>query len=487
MVFFSTIQSSATNFFTTAGGTGPWNNASNWVGGAAGRPGNNTGYSNYSGPSNDTVFIDHPIYTELNFELGGAFVVVVIRSGGSLSINTSDNLNLNRSEVIVTGGTLNVTGNFTTQNPSPITISNNGTINVSGNMSINNTALTIDQGSTLNVGGSFTTSNTGATTVTINGDMIVGNGVSSIDADWIVGSTGNLDITGNFINDTGGTSFDIDGSVSVSGNTQFHSGLFEINSGGSFESSGTNLLIGGATITNNGSMNFPNMNNLDGWNAGGFDCDGSGSGTVGFGAGAYCAGACGAGQTGNCVDNGTPLPIELSYFSASLNNSFFEFEWETIMEENNDFFTIEYSSNLNDFKSLLETNGAGNSLSPITYHESVPAFSFEDILYFRLKQTDYDGHYSHSQLVAISNNGDFNSELKIYPNPTESNTLIQLSNINTETLTGYVLSPSTLKKVGEFEIQNGQAVIDFSYLDNGVYFLNVIGLSSSPFKLVIQK
>ena len=480
-----TVELLAANFYTQSGGNGLWNSTTNWVGGL--KTGNNAGASKWSAP-NDTVFIDHAIYTNQNFQLGGANLIVVIRTGGSLSITTSKNLTVNNSTIIVDGGTLNVTNNFTTSNPSPIIIRNNSTVNVTNDMTINNTALSIEAGSTLNVGGAFSTSNTSGSVINVGGHMNVGNGMSKIAGTWNIASTGSLDVTGNLTNDTGGITFNVDGDVAVSGNTSFHSGNFNIGSGGSFASSGSGQIVfGSANIINNGVMNFPNATSQNKW-GGTFDCDGSsGTGTVGFGSGDFCGGVCASGSGGSCVDFGVPLPIELRYFAVSIENNDFVFSWETAMEKNNDFFTIEYSFDLETFFVLLDKPSKGTSYSPTSYQESAPVFTFESIIYFRLKQTDYDGAHSYSQIVAVGSISQFDSELKIYPNPTSGNTLIQLAEINEELQTAYIFSSSTLTKVGEVEIEQGEVVVDLSYLENGVYFVKVGDLGNAVFKLVIQK
>lgn len=475
----------STNFYTQSGGTGQYANNSNWLGGAAGRPGSNTGYAKYGGPTNDTIFINHALSTTSNFEFGGQYVVVVIGSGGSLSINTTKNFNLNSSKIIVNGGTLNVSNNFTTSNPSPITIRNNGFINVTNNMTINNTTLTIEEGSTLTVGGAFSTSNTSGSMINLSGTMNVGKGMSMIAGTWNVNSSGTLNVTGNLVNDSGGTVFNVSGDIAVSGNTSFHSGNFNINSGGTYTSSGAGqVLFGAANITNDGVMNFPNATSQNKY-GGSFDCDGSsGNGTVGFGAGSFC-GSCNGGSA-RCVDNGVPLPIELNYFTASIVNDLFVFSWETLSEKNNDYFTIEYSFDLKVFDELLEEDGAGTSLSPISYERTDDVVAFENVIYFRLKQTDFDGQFSYSQIEAVSSSALKITELGVYPNPTEGRSLIKLAEVNTSPLEVFVLSSSTLQILDVFQIENGEAILDLPDYENGVYFLKIEN-RSTVYKLVIQK
>lgn len=108
--------------------------------------------------------------------------------------------------------------------------------------------------------------------------------------------------------------------------------------------------------------------------------------------GALCGASCGA------------LPITLGDFRAKLNESgFVDLSWTTFSEINNDFFTIEKSKNGFSFQQLRQIKGAGNSTVPLNYYE-VDDNPHEGISYYRLKQTDFDGKYSYSPIVAIDNN-----------------------------------------------------------------------------------
>ena len=85
------------------------------------------------------------------------------------------------------------------------------------------------------------------------------------------------------------------------------------------------------------------------------------------------------------------LPIELSEFSATLiDNEYVAVQWTTESEKNNDYFTIEKSTDGKNFEEIGTVGGAGNTTQKRYY-------SFEDndliagISYYRLKQTDYDG------------------------------------------------------------------------------------------------
>ncbi|CAN5226679.1 hypothetical protein BH09BAC5_BH09BAC5_01310 [soil metagenome] len=85
------------------------------------------------------------------------------------------------------------------------------------------------------------------------------------------------------------------------------------------------------------------------------------------------------------------LPIELLSFTGSLiSNKTNRLEWSCASETNNEYFTLERSSDGINFQDVTRIQGAGNSTQPTNY-------SFDDATfpgtynYYRLKQTDFNG------------------------------------------------------------------------------------------------
>lgn len=99
----------------------------------------------------------------------------------------------------------------------------------------------------------------------------------------------------------------------------------------------------------------------------------------------------------------TPLPIELLSFTGKSIGSSNLLEWKTTTEINNDYFTLERSSDATFFSELGTIQGAGNSNTSLHYQFTDNA-PLEGVNYYRLKQTDFDGTYSYSNILALSNN-----------------------------------------------------------------------------------
>lgn len=95
-----------------------------------------------------------------------------------------------------------------------------------------------------------------------------------------------------------------------------------------------------------------------------------------------------------------PLPIELLSFSARAKNKVVELEWSTASETNNDYFTIERSEDGLAFSALDQIAGAGQSKRILNYN-TVDENPLHGRSYYRLKQTDYDGSFSYSQIDAV--------------------------------------------------------------------------------------
>ena len=113
----------------------------------------------------------------------------------------------------------------------------------------------------------------------------------------------------------------------------------------------------------------------------------------------------------------TPLPIELINFSATLmHNRYVRLDWQTLFETNNDYFTLERSSNGYNWEQVNIIDGAGNSSLPLTYND-VDEEPYLKISYYRLKQTDFDGNFTYSQIEVVNFEGI--EIINLFPNPSK--------------------------------------------------------------------
>lgn len=110
------------------------------------------------------------------------------------------------------------------------------------------------------------------------------------------------------------------------------------------------------------------------------------------------------------------LPVTIHSFNIENTSTSNLLHWQTSSEINNHYFEIEYSKNGTDFTNIGRKEAAGNSNTLLDYHfvhKGVDA----GMHYYRLKQVDYDGKYSYSDIKSVFVKGEDN-EVSIFPNPT---------------------------------------------------------------------
>lgn len=101
------------------------------------------------------------------------------------------------------------------------------------------------------------------------------------------------------------------------------------------------------------------------------------------------------------VDNSDPLPIELIKFNANCDRGSVMVTWTTASETNNDYFTVERSQDGSFFEEVGVVDGAGTT-SQLNSYSLEDKYPYIGTSYYRLKQTDFDGNYEYSDMVAVS-------------------------------------------------------------------------------------
>ncbi|MBX2975240.1 MAG: T9SS type A sorting domain-containing protein [Ignavibacteriaceae bacterium] len=122
----------------------------------------------------------------------------------------------------------------------------------------------------------------------------------------------------------------------------------------------------------------------------------------------------------------SPLPVDLTSFTASVNKNKVVLNWQTATEQNNHGFEIERISNNENWEKIAFVNGNGNSNSPKTYSFTDESLSFGKYSY-RLKQIDNDGSFTYSESVEIEieNIPTEYTLYQNYPNPFNPSTTIK--------------------------------------------------------------
>jgi len=118
------------------------------------------------------------------------------------------------------------------------------------------------------------------------------------------------------------------------------------------------------------------------------------------------------------VDLDTPLPVELTSFTAESSEHHTTLTWKTATETNNQKFEIEESMEGRTFYKVGEVEGRGTTYTPQQYDFQVNN-QRAGTLYYRLKQIDFDGRFEYSHIISVTSKGGQGSMGTFYPNPTK--------------------------------------------------------------------
>jgi len=143
-----------------------------------------------------------------------------------------------------------------------------------------------------------------------------------------------------------------------------------------------------------------------------------------------------------CYTVACPLPIEIVSFNGYKRDGYNLLTWVSATETNNDYYTIERSTDGLNWESISKLDGSANSNTPIFY-EYKDYTPNKSINYYRLKQTDLDGSYKYFIIIDIDNriNGEGKTLTKI------TNIMGQEVNSDTDGVLIYYYSDGTHQKI----------------------------------------
>jgi len=184
---------------------------------------------------------------------------------------------------------------------------------------------------------------------------------------------------------------------------------------------------------------------------------------------------------GASFDCSEVLPVSFLDFYAVMNDTTIDLIWKTASEINNAYFTVERSEDAFSYFPLAIIEGAGNSNSIIRYMYS-DAKPVKGKAYYRIKQTDFDGNFDYSNVIAVDFLSDEEPWLNIYPNPSSDAVFISCdASILDREYTIYNAAGSEVD-VGTVTTTHFKLpVID---LDEGMYYFAVEGYSRHQFMVL---
>ncbi len=175
----------------------------------------------------------------------------------------------------------------------------------------------------------------------------------------------------------------------------------------------------------------------------------------------------------------TVLPIKLVSFNAKLNsNNQVDLKWVTESETNNDYFSVERSADGKFFEKVVTQTGAGNSHTTLTY-ASIDKNPLKGVSYYRLKQTDYNGEFTYSNVITVNNQGQSSSlEIK-YITPTVFHESFRINFTGKEKgLVDFMLTNTSGQLVAKDKIQMEQGFNSYEFIDQknlpkGIYIVTL--------------
>jgi len=173
--------------------------------------------------------------------------------------------------------------------------------------------------------------------------------------------------------------------------------------------------------------------------------------------------------------NNFPLPVKLISFNAIVNDKYVDLMWITLTEINNDYFTIERSKNGINWEEIETVTGAGNSSTRLEYFKS-DYEPYSGVSYYRLKQTDFDGAYTYSNIVTVNIYSADITDINVYPNPVKAGSNLTIDLINYTQASIEVELLDVTGRVVLNEKYNNNQIISLeisSQLEAGIYSLRI--------------
>jgi hypothetical protein len=387
--------------------------------------------------------------------------VSAIGPGEGIAITNADNTT-----------TVNVSNSLFSNNNFDYNGTNGGTIYQTSGV-LNLTDCVIEKSTTLGgspqVGTAMTM--TGGT-ATFNSVLVQNNtttGGSIYGTIGVIGGTLNINnsyFSGNYNLSNRGNDIYTDGGTIIVSNTTLASSASSI-----YNKSGTITISSsspsGVDPTKSGTVTFINHNSPSAFTT---------PHTVGF--------------SGTCKTL-TILPIELVKFVGECSNNHIVLMWQTATETNNNYFFIERSIDGINFIKIGTVKGAGSSTSYSNY-SFIDEDLLEDVSYYRLRQEDYNGESSISDVIAMEHLCDEkdDSEISVYPNPSSNYFNLELklfksARVEFEIYNGVgSIVKSMPKKHYELGLQT--ETIDLSNFTAGIYYLKVTINNKNYFQKVVK-
>lgn len=195
-------------------------------------------------------------------------------------------------------------------------------------------------------------------------------------------------------------------------------------------------------------------------------------------------------NTSSANNNAATLPVTLLNFDVVYKKPNVMLTWSTGSEINNKGFAIERSFDYSKWSEVGFVDGAGNSNKITSYNfvDDVAAFISSKLIYYRLRQVDYDGKFEILPTRVVDLFAENKTEgITIYPNPATNFVAVKINVIKSDKLKFVITDMMGTELMTDLLNVGGPQTIGIESLPKGVYTLRIEnGNEISTLKLVKQ-
>jgi len=186
----------------------------------------------------------------------------------------------------------------------------------------------------------------------------------------------------------------------------------------------------------------------------------------------------------------SPLPLTFLEFNGRLVNADGWLTWKTENEENVSAFIVERSTDGRNYfpAGTVSANNMSGRQQYQFIDQGITSLG-SSVVYYRLKQNDFDGKESYSRIIALSI--DRQSLVMLYPNPVTTQASVTITIDRGELVNARIIaSAGAVVKQVRWSVPEGSSSfsIDVSSLPAGVYLLDLKGVNlSKTIRFIKQK
>ena len=189
-----------------------------------------------------------------------------------------------------------------------------------------------------------------------------------------------------------------------------------------------------------------------------------------------------------------PVPVTLLKFDARMTKEDeVTVNWITATEINNDYFDVERHTNENnEVEKIAQIKGNGNTNQLISYSilDEVSQIKGE-VLFYRLKQVDYDGTYVYTDWIPVNRNNISKQKINVYPIPAKDHVNIvvsEVSQLKLDNISVFSIDGRDVTNAVSFIVEENVLSIETKRLPNGFYTVCADGkLVTIKESLIISK